>query len=137
MGAMDAVKTKWGRKISIPASVIISLAAFIAGSVFFTDYGGMGVLTVLVFYFCRKRDLPSMLIQLAAMVLINVFMLGALNPTIEILSAEFPVQGFAVLSLIPIWLYRGRQGHHSKPFQYACYAFYPVHMAVIALIAAF
>ena len=26
-----------------------------------------------------------------------------------------------------------RQGCHSKPFQYACYAFYPVHMLVLVL----
>ena len=40
----------------------------------------------------------------------------------------------ALLALVPIWLYRGRQGHHSKPFQYACYAFYPVHMLVLAVV---
>ena len=43
-------------------------------------------------------------------------------------------QGLALLALVPIWLYRGRQGHHSKAFQYACYAFYPVHMLILALI---
>ena len=40
---------------------------------------------------------------------------------------------FALLALVPIWLYRGRQGCHSKPFQYACYAFYPVHMLLLVL----
>ncbi|MBP8010374.1 MAG: conjugal transfer protein TraX, partial [Oscillospiraceae bacterium] len=40
----------------------------------------------------------------------------------------------ALLSLVPIWLYRGRQGHHSKAFQYACYAFYPVHMLILGLV---
>ena len=39
----------------------------------------------------------------------------------------------ALLALGPIWLYRGRQGCHSKPFQYACYAFYPVHMLLLVL----
>mgnify|MGYP000794559919 CR=1 FL=1 len=45
----------------------------------------------------------------------------------------FAQQGFALLALVPIWLYRGRQGCHSKPFQYACYAFYPVHMLLLVL----
>ena len=40
----------------------------------------------------------------------------------------------ALLALVPIWLYRGRQGYHSKPFQYACYAFYPVHMLLLVLM---
>ena len=47
---------------------------------------------------------------------------------------EICQQGLALLALIPIWLYRGRQGYHSKPFQYACYAFYPVHMLILVLI---
>ena len=46
-------------------------------------------------------------------------------------------QGLALLALVPIWLYRGRQGYHSKPFQYACYAFYPVHMLLLVLVLNF
>lgn len=53
-----------------------------------------------------------------------------------LLGIEFELcqQGLALLALIPIWLYHGRQGYHSKPFQYVCYGFYPVHMLVIVLI---
>ena len=43
-------------------------------------------------------------------------------------------QGFALLALIPIWLYRGKQGHRSKAFQYLCYAFYPAHLLILGLI---
>ena len=28
----------------------------------------------------------------------------------------FARQGFALLALLPIWLYRGKQGYHSKIF---------------------
>jgi hypothetical protein len=45
-------------------------------------------------------------------------------------------QGLSVLSLIPIWLYRGRQGPHSKGFQYVCYAFYPAHMLILYCLSA-
>ena len=47
---------------------------------------------------------------------------------------ELCQQGLALLSLLPIWLYRGRQGCHTKIFQYSCYAFYPVHMLLLALV---
>ena len=55
---------------------------------------------------------------------------------IELFGLEFEVceQGLALFSLVPIWLYSGRQGHHSKAIQYACYAFYPVHMLILGLI---
>lgn len=61
---------------------------------------------------------------------------GGLLYPVHIFGMEFEIcqQGLALLALIPIWLYRGRQGYHSKPFQYACYAFYPVHMLILVLI---
>ena len=40
-----------------------------------------------------------------------------------------------MLALIPIWLYNGKQGPHSRAIQFACYAFYPVHIAVLVLLA--
>ena len=48
-----------------------------------------------------------------------------------------PRQGLALLALIPIWLYRGRQGLHSKAFQYFCYAFYPLHLLILGLLKMF
>jgi hypothetical protein len=48
---------------------------------------------------------------------------------------ELPQQGLALLALVPIWLYRGRQGYHSRAFQYACYAFYPVHLLILAALS--
>ena len=53
------------------------------------------------------------------------------------LTVEFPQQGFALLALIPIWLYRGRQGYHSRWVQTACYLFYPVHILVLAMMVRF
>ena len=38
------------------------------------------------------------------------------------------------LALLPIWLYRGRQGCRKTWFQYACYAFYPLHMLILVQI---
>ena len=43
-------------------------------------------------------------------------------------------QGLALFALIPIWLYRGKQGYHNKILQYTYYAFYPVHLLLIGLL---
>ena len=47
---------------------------------------------------------------------------------------EVRQQYFAVLALVPIWLYNGKQGYHSKWFQYFCYAFYPGHILILWLL---
>ena len=92
----------------------------------------------LVLVFWLFRDLRfGWLIQLAAMIYINFEMIGGMYYEFFLFgkSLMLPTQGFAVLALIPIWLYNGRQGTNKKWFQYAVYAFYPVHMLILSLTA--
>ena len=111
------------------------LAGAILGTLGMVDYYGAGVLTVFVFYFFRGRKWWCLLGQVLTLYWINVVLLGGLMYPIRLFGMEFELcqQGLALLALVPIWLYRGRQGCHSKPFQYACYAFYPVHMLLLVL----
>ena len=97
---------------------------------------GAGVLTVFAFYFFRERKWWCLLGQLAALYWLNVVVLGGQMYPVTLFGREIELceQGLALLALVPIWLYRGRQGHHSKAFQYACYAFYPVHILILGLI---
>ena len=39
-----------------------------------------------------------------------------------------------MLSLIPIWLYRGRKGSESILFRFGCYFFYPAHMLLLVAL---
>lgn len=114
----------------------ITLAGAILGTLGMVDYYGAGVLTVFVFYFFRGRKWWCLLGQILGLYWINVELLGGLMYPVELLGMELELcqQGFALLALIPIWLYRGRQGYHSKPFQYLCYGFYPAHMLLLAII---
>ena len=98
------------------------------------DYGWRGMLTVVAFYVLR--DFPgAWLAQAAALVLLNI--VNFMGQTIPVLGWDFPTQGFAVLSLLPIWLYNGRRGGGGKALQYAFYAFYPAHMLVLYLLFSF
>jgi len=102
----------------------------------FVDYGVMGVCTVMMFYIFR--DVPfAKLMQLASMILMNITFFKGLYVYVDVFGRELEilVQGFAVLALIPIWLYNGQKGNSSKALQYCSYAFYPAHMLILYLIA--
>lgn len=118
-----------------PRRVILGLltlaAACLLGTVGFVDYGMMGVLTVILFYLFRGFPMARLL-QLAAMVLLNVVCFK--GQTIPLLGFSFPIQGFAILALIPIWLYSGEKGFGGKGFQRASYLFYPVHLLILYLL---
>ena len=109
----------------------------LASGIGFTDYGMTGVLTIILFYLCRGFR-GARLAQIAGMVYINCFaLMGRTIPlALGSMTFDFPTQGFAVLSLIFIWLYNGKKGRSSKALQYGFYAFYPVHMLILAIIVA-
>lgn len=110
--------------------------AFIIGLVTFVDYNFAGIYMVLVFYFLRGRKWWNFLGQLILLAYINVEILSGYAYEIQLFGATHYLvrQGFALLALIPIWLYRGNQGPYNKTFKYTYYLFYPVHLLVIALI---
>lgn len=136
--AMEAVRKKGKSRLYILTCAGVVVLGLVIGTLCMLDYYGMGVLTVFVFYFFRERRWWCLLGQVLALYWINVEMLGGQMYPINLFGMEFELcqQGLALLALIPIWLYRGRQGHHSKAFQYFCYAFYPVHLLVLGLIIA-
>ena len=136
---METVRKKKRTFVYILVSAIIVILGGLLGTLSMVDYYGIGVLTVFIFYFFRGRKWWCLLGQMLALYWVNVELLGGLMYPIRLFGMEFELcqQGLALLALLPIWLYRGRQGYHSKPFQYFCYAFYPIHMLVIVLVLNF
>ena len=113
----------------------VSVAGYLAGFVTFVDYFGYGVVTVLVFRLFRGRRW-SWLAQLAALIFINCWLIKGLCFPLTLFGHTFEIsqQGLAVLALIPIGLYNGERGPGGKAMQYIGYAFYPVHMMILALL---
>ena len=136
---METVRKKKSTFVYILVSAIVVILGGLLGTLSMVDYYGIGVLTVFIFYFFRQRKWWCLLGQMLALYWVNVELLGGLMYPIRLFGMEFELcqQGLALLALLPIWLYRGRQGYHSKPFQYFCYAFYPIHMLVIVLVLNF
>ena len=123
----------WLRILAGAGSIVLG---YLLGLLTMVDFYHAGVLTVLVFYFFRKRTWWSFLGQFACLWYINMELLGGFMYEIPLFGGTFELtrQGLALLALIPIWLYRGRQGYHSRWFRYFCYAFYPAHLLILGLL---
>ena len=127
-------KKLWLRILVGCATVVIG---YVVGLLTMVDYLHAGVLTVLVFYFFRQRKWWCYVGQALCLWFIHWEMLGGFGWSLPLGDGTIflPRQALALLALIPIWLYRGKQGHHSRTFQYICYAFYPLHLLILGLWA--
>ncbi len=132
----ELARKKDGLWRCVLAAALTVLIGYATGYLAMLDYYGVGVLTVLVFYFFRERKWWSFLAQFAALYYLNVEILGGLYFEVSLFGQTFEIvqQGLALFALLPIWLYRGRQGHHSRAFRRFCYGFYPAHMLALYLI---
>lgn len=129
----EKTKQLWKKIVVAILSVIIGT---LAGLLTMVDYYHFGVLMVLSFYFLRGKKWWNYLGQFLLIYFINFEMMGGLVYVFELFGKEyiFPQQGFAILALIPIWLYNGDQGPYNKTIRSIYYWFYPVHMFVLALL---
>ena len=131
-------KAKTGSKPVLASLVRIGTVflGVLLGIVSFADYNAAGVLMILVFYFFRGKTWWCYLGQLVCLWYINFEILGGFSYMVTILGQTHFIarQGFALLALIPIWLYRGKQGYHSRAWQYGCYAFYPLHLLILGIL---
>lgn len=129
---IDQVRSRRRRPI-LGAAQLAGL--FLLGVILFPDYGLLGVLNVVLFYLLR--DFPgAWAAQLAGMIAIHMFGFQGLSLPVSLWGHvfEIPTQSFAILALIPIWLYNGKKGVRSPVLSYFSYVFYPAHMLLLALL---
>lgn len=103
--------------------------AFLA-ELFRTDYGAWGVGMIALFVLTRERKDRNM-IQTLMLAAICYLMNSA---SVPIFGIRLPIELFAVLALIPIFLYTGKKSTGSKAVQTMFYLFYPVHLLVLYMI---
>lgn len=132
---MEHVRQRGKLPLTIAVCFLMVVVCALAATVLMTDFYGFGVLMVFTFYFFRGRKWWCFLGQLVFLWIINVEIMGGMYYPVELFGKTYEVveQGLAMLSLIPIWLYRGRKGYSSKGFQYFCYSFYPLHCLILGL----
>ena len=105
----------------LPAEAAIAVG-FLLAQWLNTDYGGWGVLLVLLFYMSRQAK-GKLVIQLLGL---GVFCW---------LCSPWRGQLLALLAMLPIALYNGERGFSGKALQYGFYAFYPVHILILSVLA--
>ena len=130
---------KKGKPLLTILVFILSAAAFYAlAFLTMVDYFGFGIWMVLVFYLFRGRSWWCFLGQFIGLYWINVTLIGGLSVPVRFFGHEvfLAQQAMACLALLPIWLYKGKQGPYNKRIQTGFYAFYPVHMLILFFLAA-
>ncbi|MBQ5659297.1 MAG: conjugal transfer protein TraX, partial [Peptococcaceae bacterium] len=123
-------------RIRIAVGIFTILAGYLLGLITMVDYYHAGILMVLTFYFFHHRNWWDYVGQLLCLGYINLELLGGFGYEVVLFGETVFLtrQGLALLALIPIWLYKGKQGYHSKWWKYFCYAFYPVHLLILGLL---
>ncbi|MDE7300211.1 MAG: conjugal transfer protein TraX [Lachnospiraceae bacterium] len=80
-----------------------------------TDYRYLGILIILIFYLFRGKKIWIAVVLAAVLYFFSD-----------------PLEGLALIALLPIFCYNGKQGRKVK---YLFYAFYPVHLLLLGLAA--
>lgn len=133
---IEKCRSRFQPALAVLMSTGLVILGFAIGYATMVDFYGVGILTVLAFYFFRGRNWKSRICQLICLYILNVRLLGGYYYVLPVFGFEIEIvqQGLALLALIPIWLYQGRQGFHNKVFRYFCYGFYPAHMLLLYVI---
>lgn len=98
----------------IAAFVILAAGCALAEAVFRCDYGAGGICAIYIMYMFRNQRMSGFATA--------VCMLGVMSGSLEFL---------ALFMLIPMHFYNGTRG---KQLKYFFYAFYPVHLLILAII---
>lgn len=131
IGSIEALRQKRTWRALLVCLLQVALYLLLA-TLLLVDYGALGVLTVVVFYLFPGFPF-AWIGQLVGMVFLHITAFKGEMLLISIFghTVSFPTQGFAVLALLPIWLYNGKKGRGGKALQWGTYIFYPLHMLVL------
>ncbi|MBQ6019134.1 MAG: TraX protein [Clostridia bacterium] len=121
--------------------ILPSLCAFFIGGVLAelanSDYGCIGVAFIACFYYFRNKPVPmalTFIFTATVPVAIRQWGFDGVWAMIRGGDFRFPIETFAAAALFFIFLHNGERGKKTKAIQYGFYAFYPVHLALIAAV---
>mgnify|MGYP002310578445 CR=1 FL=1 len=132
LGALVCWLMDWALKKCTPLSFMLTgavmLAAYWLLEIGNTDYGGWGMLLVAAFYGVHRAPSGAVVKMIAQAFGLAFFSIG-------VMGGYLSIELWSLAALVPIWLYNGQRGFSNKAVQYGFYAFYPVHILALSLIA--
>lgn len=132
LGALVCWLMDWALKKCTPLSFMLAgavmLAAYWLLEIGNTDYGGWGMLLVAAFYGVHRAPSGAVVKMIAQAFGLAFFSIG-------VMGGYLSIELWSLAALVPIWLYNGQRGFSNKAVQYGFYAFYPVHILALSLIA--
>lgn len=109
--AVTLLEMKFETRLEQIISIFLVVTIVFVAQYLNVDYGGAGVLIILVFYVLRKNPLA----QIIAFALCTILIYDG-------------IQCYAIFSSIPILCYNGKRGPSMK---YVFYIIYPVHLIIL------
>lgn len=132
IGALVCWAIDWALKKRTPSAFVLTGAVMVAAywllELTGTDYGGWGMLLVAAFYCARRCPYP----QMAKMAIQAI---GLVFFSIGVMGGRVTIELWSLTALVPIWMYNGQRGFSNKALQYGFYAFYPVHILILSVLA--
>jgi len=112
-------------------TIIAVIAAMVLATMLYTDYDAAGVLMIVV------MGLPNAELKFVRKWIPNEKILELMCCAIGIAACSYMCGGlewYAMFALIPIYFFNGERGYYNKYVKWAEYAFYPVHLLILAAI---
>ena len=113
------------------AKLAVMLLFALAAQLVRASYGSSGIYMIALFALCR--EVPEGKWVLAAGLLVINWLMGSF--TVSVFGLDVPVQLFAELALVPIFLYSGEKRTRLKAVSWGFYLFYPAHLLLLWGIA--
>ena len=110
--------------------MLLFIFAFILADVLSMDYGGVGVMFIMLMYIVQASHSKNKRLYV---VLLLVVFLTLQHPPINELQWSLFAGG--LLSIAPVAFYNGQLGFSNRWVKWGFYLFYPLHLLVLAWVA--
>lgn len=107
---------------------VMLIPFYFAAQILHPDYHGMGMAMIALFAWTRDMQ-GGRILQVIGMAILCWGRMW-----VRLGDISVPLEMFAMLALIPIFIYDGRKASRSRSLQWAFYLFYPAHLLVLWIL---